>query len=67
MELLKRIEAVSNKRARFVLDSIVKNGRVTTEEINRADMNIRLVLCATRVNLASQSRPSKSSIRMAVQ
>jgi len=35
-ELLKRIESVSNKRARFVLDSIVKNGRVTTEEINHA-------------------------------
>jgi hypothetical protein len=35
-ELLERIEAVSNKRARFVLDSIVKNGIVTTEEINHA-------------------------------
>src|ERR1035438_7723824 len=35
-ELLDRIEAVSNKRARFVLDSIVKNGMVTTEEINHA-------------------------------
>lgn len=35
-ELLKRIEAVTNKRARFVLDNIVKNGVVTTEEINRA-------------------------------
>ena len=35
-ELLERIEAVCNKRARFVLDSIVKNGMVTTEEINHA-------------------------------
>lgn len=35
-ELLARVEAVSNKRARFVLDSIVKNGMVTTEEINHA-------------------------------
>jgi hypothetical protein len=35
-ELLDRIEAVSNKRARFVLDSIAKNGMVTTEEINHA-------------------------------
>jgi hypothetical protein len=35
-ELLDRIEAVGNKRARFVLDSIVKNGMVTTEEINHA-------------------------------
>jgi hypothetical protein len=35
-ELLARIEAVTNKRARFVLDSIVKNGVVTTEEINQA-------------------------------
>ena len=35
-ELLERIEAVSKKRARFVLDSIVKNGMVTTEEINHA-------------------------------
>ena len=34
--LLARIEAVTNKRARFVLDSIVKNGVVTTEEINGA-------------------------------
>jgi hypothetical protein len=34
--LLNRIKAVSNKRARFVLDSIVKNGMVTTEEINHA-------------------------------
>lgn len=35
-ELLQRIGEVTNKRARFVLDSIVKNGVVTTEEINRA-------------------------------
>lgn len=35
-EMLERIEAVNNKRARFVLDSIVKNGMVTTEEINHA-------------------------------
>ncbi len=34
-ELLERIAAVRNKRARFVLDSIVTNGLVTTEEINR--------------------------------
>ena len=30
------IEAVSNKRARFVLDRIAKQGVVTTEEINKA-------------------------------
>jgi DNA-binding transcriptional regulator/RsmH inhibitor MraZ len=35
-ELLARVEAVRNKRARFVLNSIVKNGMVTTEEINHA-------------------------------
>jgi hypothetical protein len=35
-ELLERIAAVTNKRARFVLDHIVKKGLVTTEEINRA-------------------------------
>jgi hypothetical protein len=35
-DLLNRINAVSNRRARFVLDSIVKNGMVTTEEINHA-------------------------------
>lgn len=35
-ELMARVEAVNNKRARFVLDSIVKNGMVTTEEINHA-------------------------------
>jgi HNH endonuclease len=35
-ELRDRIAKVTNKRARFVLDAIVKKGRVTTEEINRA-------------------------------
>ena len=35
-ELLERITAVTNKRARFVLDNIVKNGVVTTEQINEA-------------------------------
>lgn len=35
-ELLERIAAVTNKRARFVLDRIVEKGLVTTEEINRA-------------------------------
>jgi len=30
------IDAVSNKRARFVLDAIVKNGLVSTEEISKA-------------------------------
>jgi hypothetical protein len=35
-ELLDRIGAVTNKRARFVLDNIVKNGLVTTEELNAA-------------------------------
>jgi hypothetical protein len=34
--LLEQIAEVSNKRARFVLDSIAKHGRVTTEEISRA-------------------------------
>jgi hypothetical protein len=34
--LLARVAAVRNKRARFVLDSIVKNGVVTTEQINQA-------------------------------
>lgn len=35
-KILKKIEAVTNKRARFVLDRIVENGIVTTEEINQA-------------------------------
>ena len=35
-EILKQITMVTNKRARFVLDAIVKNGVVTTEEISRA-------------------------------
>jgi hypothetical protein len=35
-ELFDRIGLIANKRARFVLDSIAKNGMVTTEEINRA-------------------------------
>jgi hypothetical protein len=35
-EVLKRIAGITNKRARFVLDSIVKKGIVTTEEINQA-------------------------------
>jgi hypothetical protein len=30
------IEKVTNKRARFVLDSILQNGMVTTEEIRKA-------------------------------
>ena len=38
-ELLKRIQAVTNKRARFVLDKIVENGRVTNEEISQAGYN----------------------------
>jgi 5-methylcytosine-specific restriction endonuclease McrA len=35
-ELRLRIESVQNKRARFVLDAILKNGIVTTEEISNA-------------------------------
>lgn len=35
-ELLTRISQVSNKRARVVLDGIVANGIITTEEINKA-------------------------------
>ncbi len=35
-ELRSRISKVTNKRARFVLDSIVRNGSVSTEEINSA-------------------------------
>ena len=35
-ELAAHIAAVTNKRARFVLDAIAKKGMVTTEEINRA-------------------------------
>ncbi len=32
-EFLKRVEAVTNKRARIVLDRIAKNGSITTEEL----------------------------------
>lgn len=35
-EVLQQIAQVTNKRARFVLDAIVKNGVVTTEQISRA-------------------------------
>lgn len=35
-EILEKIRAVTNKRARFVLDRIVEKGIVTTEEINQA-------------------------------
>jgi ribosome-binding protein aMBF1 (putative translation factor) len=42
-ELLLRIAEVTNKRARFVLDSIAKNSLVTTEEINRAGTTTRHV------------------------
>jgi hypothetical protein len=35
-ELLAQIAGVTNKRARFVLECIVKNGQVTSEEINHA-------------------------------
>ncbi|MDD5272273.1 MAG: hypothetical protein PHU14_06095 [Methylovulum sp.] len=34
--LLERIAAVTNKRARFVLDSILKDGVITTEQISQA-------------------------------
>ncbi len=35
-ELIDRIQTVTNKRARFVLDGIVKNGAISTEEISQA-------------------------------
>lgn len=35
-ELLERIAAVTNVRARFVLDGIIKNGSISTEEISQA-------------------------------
>lgn len=35
-DILQQIEQVTNRRARFVLDAIVKNGVVTTEQISRA-------------------------------
>jgi hypothetical protein len=35
-KLLKRIELVTNKRARFVLDAIVKNGIVSTIDLKNA-------------------------------
>jgi hypothetical protein len=35
-ELLERIAKVTAKRARFVLDALVRNGMITTEEINQA-------------------------------
>lgn len=35
-KLLDRITAVTNKRARFVLDAIIKNGLITTEELSQA-------------------------------
>jgi hypothetical protein len=35
-DLAEQIAAVTNKRARFVLDAIAKKGMVTTEEINQA-------------------------------
>jgi hypothetical protein len=35
-DMTQHIAAVKNKRARFVLDAIVKRGIVTTEEINQA-------------------------------
>jgi hypothetical protein len=34
--LLKRVQAVKNKRAKFVLDAIVKNGKVSTEDLKNA-------------------------------
>jgi hypothetical protein len=35
-ELLERIKVVTNKRAKYVLDAIVKSGSVTTEQISAA-------------------------------
>jgi len=62
-ELRKRIEAVSNKRARFVLDSIVKNGMVTTEEINRAGYEHppRAVRDARELGFSIQTIKAKNS------
>ena len=34
-QLLQRIAQVTNKRARVVLDTIAKNGRITTEELKQ--------------------------------
>ena len=34
--LIDRIQTVTNKRARFVLDGILKNGSISTEEISQA-------------------------------
>lgn len=38
-QLLQRIAAVKNKRARLVLDTIVANGQVTTEELQQLGYN----------------------------
>jgi ABC-type phosphate transport system auxiliary subunit len=35
-KLVQRINTVTNKRARFVLDSIVKNGSVSTTQLKEA-------------------------------
>lgn len=35
-DFIEKVQSVTNKRARFVLDKILQNGLVTTEEINNA-------------------------------
>ena len=62
-DLAKHIAAVTNKRARFVLDTIAKKGMVTTEEINGRDTNIRLAPYGTHASLGSPFEPSKQNTR----
>ena len=58
-DLAEQIAAVTNKRARFVLDTIAKKGIVTTEEISQADTSTRLVLLETHGSSDFPSAPSK--------
>ena len=47
------IKAVKNRRARFVLDAIAKNGMVSTEEISKAGYDHPLVLLEMSANWVS--------------
>ena len=58
-KLLQRIKTVKNKRARFVLDSIVKNGSISTIQLKEAGYDhppraardaVELGFALTRIN-----------------
>ena len=67
-KLLERIRGVTNKRARFVLDSILKNGTVSTTELQKAgyDHPPRAVRDAVELGFAIQRIKAKRADGQAI-